>query len=73
MFLEHVAADDPALQRLQARLEPAWKWLAGNCHLTRRTGQVLAQHGFETRFEQVEMRGAPGFVRPVIKGIALRS
>ncbi|MDT8421417.1 MAG: class I SAM-dependent methyltransferase [Desulfuromonadales bacterium] len=73
VLLEHVGADDPALQRLQTRLEPAWKWLAGNCHLTRPTAQLLQLAGFRLDLERVEMSGAPRFVRPVIKGVALRS
>ena len=74
ILLEHVRADDNAgLLRLQKGLEPIWRWCACNCHLTRPTGQLLAQIGFETRLEQVEMKGAPPFVRPMIKGAAVRS
>lgn len=73
VLLEHVGSDDAKLFRFQRRLEPFWKWFAGNCHLTRSTEQILKQCGFETRLEQVEMRGGPRFVRPVIKGVALLS
>jgi len=73
VLLEHVGAEDPALQRLQACLEPAWKWLAGNCHLTRPTAQLLQSAGFKLELEQDLMSGAPGFVSPVIKGVALRT
>lgn len=71
-FMEHVAApsDSPRLF-WQQRLEPFWKRLAGNCHLTRRTEQLIANSGF--CFEQLlreEMRPAPPFVRPTIRGIA---
>lgn len=72
VLLEHVGSDDHRLRRFQQRLEPFWKWFAGNCHLTRPTAALLAQAGFETQLQQVEMHGAPGFVRPVIKGRALR-
>jgi len=74
VFLEHVRAErDPALLKVQRKLEPIWKWCAGNCHLTRPTVQSLQQVGFETRLQQVEMKGAPFFVRPMIKGVAIRT
>jgi len=74
VFFEHVRADDnPGLYKLQKRLEPVWKWCAGNCHLTRPTGQLLEQAGFAIELERVAMQGVPAFVRPVIKGVAFRS
>lgn len=72
VLLEHVCSADSDLLQLQRRLEPFWKWFAGNCHLTRNTAARLEQAGFVTALQQVEMRGAPGFVRPVIMGRALR-
>lgn len=74
VLLEHVRAEDnPNLFRWQKRLEPIWKWCACNCHLTRPTEKLLQQVGFDTQLEQVEMTGAPLFVRPMIKGGAFRS
>lgn len=71
-FMEHVAAPiNSSRLRWQQCLEPFWKRLAGNCHLTRRTEQLIANSGF--CFEQLlreEMRPAPSFVRPTIRGIA---
>ncbi len=71
-FMEHVAAPvDSSCLRWQQRIEPFWKRLAGNCHLTRRTEQLIANSGF--CFDQLlrqEMRPAPAFVRPTIRGIA---
>lgn len=72
VLLEHVRADNENLLRTQKRLEPAWKWCAGNCHLTRATELLLQQAGFDTKLQKVEMRGAPSFVRPMIKGVAFR-
>lgn len=68
VLIEHVAGEDPRLFNLQRRLEPFWKWFAGNCHLTRNTASLLEQAGFMTTLQQAEMCGAPGFVRPLIKG-----
>lgn len=74
VFLEHVAADeDSSRLRWQHRLEPVWKHVAGNCHLTRRTGQAIASAGFEIVDEHREsMRKAVPFVRPTVRGVALR-
>lgn len=74
LFLEHVAADDPARLRWQRAVEPAWKLLAGGCHLTRRTGEAIAQAGFVIESEQHEsVRKALPVVRPSIRGVARRS
>jgi ubiquinone/menaquinone biosynthesis C-methylase UbiE len=48
LFLEHVAAPRGTWTRRAQRLvEPAWKRLAANCHLTRETGALLEGAGFE--------------------------
>ncbi|HZJ55781.1 MAG TPA: methyltransferase domain-containing protein, partial [Myxococcaceae bacterium] len=47
LFLEHIAA--PAgtwTRRAQGVLEPLWKRIAGNCHLTREPGPLLEAAGF---------------------------
>lgn len=71
-FIEHVSAPiGSSRQRWQQRIEPLWKRVAGNCHLTRQTEQTIIASGFS--FEQIhrqEMRPAPPFVRPTIRGIA---
>lgn len=35
LFLEHGAAPDADVQKWQRRIEPIWKRIGGNCHLTR--------------------------------------
>ncbi|HXM81874.1 MAG TPA: class I SAM-dependent methyltransferase [Burkholderiales bacterium] len=71
-FLEHVAADGKPRRLLwQRRIEPVWKHLMGNCHLTRRTESAIAAAGF--RFERIQresIRKALPIVRPSIRGIA---
>ena len=74
VFLEHVAAEDHS-QRLkwQERLEPAWVRLASGCHLTRRTDRAIERAGFEiTSLTRQSMRKALPFVRPTIRGVAIR-
>jgi hypothetical protein len=71
VVIEHVGAErGSALARWQRRLEPAWRRLAGDCHLTRDTAAVLAEAGFDTSTLVAEgMRRAPGIVRPAIRGL----
>lgn len=72
LFLEHVAAvDHPGRRRWQTWIEPVWKRLLGNCHLTRETGQNIRQSGFVMdRLSREEMCRAPGIVRPTVRGVA---
>jgi ubiquinone/menaquinone biosynthesis C-methylase UbiE len=71
-FLEHVAAEEhPGRLRWQRRIEPVWKHLMGNCHLTRRTEQAIRSHGFVIdELQHASLRKAPPWVRPTIRGIA---
>lgn len=74
VFIEHVAATGkPRRLRWQHRLEPVWKRLAGNCHLTRDTEQAIEAAGFEVEHVTREsMRQAMPIVRPSIRGMARR-
>ncbi|MFZ5705987.1 MAG: class I SAM-dependent methyltransferase [Pseudomonadota bacterium] len=53
LFLEHGAAPDSGVAKWQRRIEPVWKRIGGNCHLTRPIGDAYAAAGFA-----VERRGA---------------
>lgn len=74
VFLEHVAAERrPRRLRWQRRVEPVWKRIAGNCHLTRRTADAIAAGGL--RIEELtreSMRKAWPLVRPTIRGWAVK-
>jgi ubiquinone/menaquinone biosynthesis C-methylase UbiE len=72
VFLEHVAAEgDPARLAWQRRIEPFWKLVSGNCHLTRTTGDAIRAAGFTVEKETRDsMRKALPFVRPSIRGVA---
>jgi ubiquinone/menaquinone biosynthesis C-methylase UbiE len=76
VFLEHVAADPhthPRRLRWQHRMEPLWKRVAGNCHLTRRTEDVIVETGFQVEWiEREDMRKSLPLVRPTIRGVAVR-
>ena len=72
VFLEHVAADGkPERLKWQGRIEPVWKHLMGNCHLTRRTEAAIAAAGLSIESIQREsIRKALPIVRPSIRGVA---
>jgi SAM-dependent methyltransferase len=74
VFLEHVAADGkPNRLKWQRRIEPVWKHLMGNCHLTRRTEAELLAAGFHIeKIQRESMRKALPVCRPSIRGIARR-
>ena len=46
LFLEHGRAPDAGVRRWQERIEPVWKRLLGNCHLTRAVGTAIGEAGF---------------------------
>jgi ubiquinone/menaquinone biosynthesis C-methylase UbiE len=74
LFLEHVAAEGrPGWLRWQRLMEPAWRCLAGNCHLTRNTADVIAEMGFAVEGMRKEpIRRVSRLVRPSIRGVARR-
>ena len=72
LFLEHVAAEGrPGRLRWQRLLEPAWRCLAGNCHLTRHTADAIAEMGFQLEDVRREsIRKVAPVVRPSVRGVA---
>ncbi len=46
LFLEHGAAPDAGVAKWQRRIEPVWKRIGGNCHLTRAISEAYEQAGF---------------------------
>ncbi len=46
LFLEHGAAPDAGVEKWQRRIEPVWKRIGGNCHLTRPIGDAYEKAGF---------------------------
>jgi ubiquinone/menaquinone biosynthesis C-methylase UbiE len=72
VYLEHVAADEkPRRLVWQERVEPLWKRLAGNCHLTRRTSALIRDAGFTIeREERASARKTFVLVRTMVRGTA---
>jgi ubiquinone/menaquinone biosynthesis C-methylase UbiE len=52
LFVEHGLAPEAGVRRWQHRLNPAWKRLAGGCHLNRPISDLVAQAGFEIDYLQ---------------------
>jgi ubiquinone/menaquinone biosynthesis C-methylase UbiE len=46
LFLEHGAAPDADVAKWQRRIEPVWKRIGGNCHLTRPISAAYTNAGF---------------------------
>lgn len=63
IFLEHGRAPDAAVRKWQSRIEPLWKRMAGNCHLTRPIADSYDAAGFKT--ERMGSRYMPKTPRPV--------
>jgi SAM-dependent methyltransferase len=47
LYCEHGLAPDPEVARWQRRIEPAWKRIAGGCHLTRPVAAAISAAGFK--------------------------
>jgi ubiquinone/menaquinone biosynthesis C-methylase UbiE len=74
IFLEHVAAEDrPPRLKWQRRIEPIWRRVLGNCHLTRRTGELIRAAGLHVDTETRDsIRKAAPVARPSIRGVATK-
>lgn len=46
LFLEHGSAPDESVRKWQRRIEPVWKRIGGNCHLTRPIISAYENAGF---------------------------
>ena len=71
-FIEHVGGDEGSRRlRWQRFLEPLWRPVAGNCHLTRHTVEAIRHARFTMRF--LYRDDLPGVMRlgsPVVRGVA---
>jgi ubiquinone/menaquinone biosynthesis C-methylase UbiE len=73
LFVEHGLAPDDRVRSWQRRLTPAWKRLAGGCHLDREAPSLIESAGFAiVSMEKGYMRGPKplafiyaGYARPI--------
>ncbi len=63
IFCEHGLAPDEDVAKWQRRIEPAWKVIAGGCHLTRAIPDLINEAGFE--ITETETMYLPSSPRPL--------
>lgn len=70
IFAEHGASPEPKVANWQRRINPAWKSLAGGCHLNRRPDTAILTNGFN--FDDIQEGYIPGpkFATYSYRGIA---
>lgn len=70
-LIEHVASHRPGERRWQSRLDGAWSWLEGSCHLDHDTPDALAAAGFDlTATDRRQPVGQPPLFRDIFLGTA---
>lgn len=74
LFLEHTADDErPDRLAWQRRVEPFWRVIAGNCHLTRRPTLAFERAGLVVdSVARERIRKAMPLVRAGVRGVARR-
>ncbi len=72
LFCEHGRAPELRVQRWQDRLTPAWKKIAGGCHLNRPMDELLTEGGFRiTEMDTHYLDNTPRFVGYIYSGEAV--
>lgn len=62
LFCEHGLSPDGDVARWQRRIDPLWKRIAGNCHLSRPVAKTIAANGFAIEdLETMYLPKAPRF------------
>jgi ubiquinone/menaquinone biosynthesis C-methylase UbiE len=72
LFIEHVRASSRFLAACQDHLFEPWRRFAGGCRCNRPTAELMRACGFEVTADNVEWRGMPAIVRPLVVGRATR-
>ena len=75
VLIEHVVDNARGSTfRWQQRLEPLWKRVAGNCHLTRDTRTAIAAAGFDcSALREDTMHGSVPIAAATVRGTAIRT
>ena len=73
LFLEHGEAPHEGTRKWQHRITPAWKKVAGGCHLNRHIADLITHAGFEIQeLENLYMPNAPKIAGYLYKGRATK-
>jgi ubiquinone/menaquinone biosynthesis C-methylase UbiE len=71
-FVEHGLSPDPSVERWQHRITPAWRRMAGGCHLDRKINELIRLAGFDLTSLQVEYAPGPRTMSYMYEGCACR-
>ena len=73
LFLEHGQSPDISVRTWQNRVTPAWKKIAGGCHLNRPVSELIGDAGFEIRsLENLYVPRAPKIAGYIYQGRAVK-
>jgi ubiquinone/menaquinone biosynthesis C-methylase UbiE len=59
LFVEHGLSPEPKVERWQHRLTPAWRHIAGGCHLDRKMDDLIRAAGFDLTELRTEYANGP--------------
>jgi ubiquinone/menaquinone biosynthesis C-methylase UbiE len=71
-FVEHGLSPEPSVERWQHRITPAWRRMAGGCHLDRKIDELIRLAGFDLTNLQVEYAPGPRTMSYMYQGCACR-
>ena len=70
IFMEHGASPDSNIAAWQRRIEPAWKCMAGGCHLTRDITSLLTESEFTFDTLEASYLSGPRWASFTYRGVA---
>jgi len=73
LFIEHGLAPDRGVQAWQDRLTPAWKRIAGGCHMNHKIDRLIGDAGFHFRRIDRGYASGPRILAYLYKGVAAPS
>jgi ubiquinone/menaquinone biosynthesis C-methylase UbiE len=72
-FVEHGLSPEPGIERWQHRITPAWRRVAGGCHLDRKIDELIRLAGFNLTNLHVEYAPGPRTMSYMYQGCACRN
>jgi ubiquinone/menaquinone biosynthesis C-methylase UbiE len=72
-FVEHGLSPEPNIGLWQRRITPAWRRMAGGCHLDRKIDELVRLAGFNLTNLQVEYAPGPRAMSYMYEGCACRT
>src|SRR5882672_8860082 len=72
-FVEHGLSPEPGVERWQHRITPAWRRMAGGCHLDRKMDDLIREAGFDLTKLHEEYAPGPRAMSYMYQGCACRN